>query len=107
MPYLDSIGQPAGYGNSPYGNLQVEDTFGDVVNPVTEGDLIPMPGMFNPATQPPPTPLNGGMGPEMLDPAQMRGEQKEVSRVEAMNRMIHSMVFANRNAQGGRGRGGM
>ena len=107
MPYLDSIGQPAGYGNSPYGNLQVEDTFGDVVNPVTEGDFMPMPGMVEPTMQPPPGPLGGGVVPGMVDPVQEREEKKQVSRVEAMNRMINSMVFANRNAEGGRGKGGM
>ena len=103
MPYMDSMGRPAGYGNSPYGNLEVEDTFGEVVNPVTEGDLIPMPEMFNPAMQPPPMPLNGGMVPGMPDPSQMREQKREVSRVEAMNRMINSMVFANKNARGGGG----
>ena len=79
MPYVDSIGMPAGYtNNSPYGPLQAEDLYANPVlqeeplNPVADGNMFPASPMFDapqqqmvPQQQMPPE-MMGQVPPEMM-----------------------------------------
>ena len=79
MPYVDSIGMPAGYTNeSPYGPLQPEDLYANPVlqeeplNPVADGNMFPASPMFDAPQQQimpqlaPMPPAYGQMPPEMM-----------------------------------------
>lgn len=79
MPYVDSIGMPAGYtNNSPYGPLQAEDLYANPVlqeeplNPVADGNMFPASPVFDapqqqmvPQQQMPPE-MMGQVPPEMM-----------------------------------------
>ena len=89
MPYVDSIGMPAGYtNNSPYGPLQAEDMYANPVlqeeplNPVADGDMFPANPVFDGPQQmmpqlAPMPPAYGQMPPEMMgqmSPEMMMGQ---------------------------------
>ena len=94
MPYKDSTGQPAGYGNmDDYGPLEPEDLYDDEVlnepveNPVADSGMFPIDPEFMPTEQGPPAQM------------QQRNEAPGGGSMAEYQKMIHKLLMERSTAK--------